>query len=80
MVMFRASPNETVSVRTPSQQKSAERKQEAPAQPVENKIINIVDPSMLEEAMASEAGQKVILNTIGRNAGPVRALLNRRRS
>jgi tape measure domain-containing protein len=77
-VMFRASPNETVSVRTPSQQRVAER-QDQPAQPIENKILNIVDPNLISEALSSAQGQKVVLNVIGRNRQQISTMLTRGR-
>jgi hypothetical protein len=80
MVMFKASPNETVSVRTPSQQRTEDR-QQAPAQVQPNiKIANILDPSLVLDAMQSERGEKVFLNMIRKHDTQINAIMSRRRS
>lgn len=39
------------------------------------RIVNVVDPSLVNDYMTSSAGEQVILNTIGRNPGYVKQLL-----
>lgn len=74
LVMFRATPNETVSVRTPSQQRGFER-QESPAQTTGNqggiRIVNVTDPGMLEDFLTSPAGERTLVNAIQRNQSQV---------
>lgn len=75
LVAFRASPNETVSVRTPGQQAAAQRT-EAPAQeqqPIE--IINVDDPGKLEDFMATPAGTRSVLNVIKKNPTAIRSIV-----
>jgi hypothetical protein len=38
-------------------------------------IINVVDPSMVEQYMSSSAGTKVIMNSIANNSGEVKGVL-----
>lgn len=78
MVMFKASPNETVSVRTPSQQRTAERgSAQAPA-PVNNQIVNVLDPSLVIDALSGPEGDRVIINVIKRNENQIAPILSRR--
>ena len=39
------------------------------------RIVNVVDPSMMEDYMTSSAGERVVVNTIRRNAGAIRQAL-----
>lgn len=80
MVMFKASPNETVSVRTPSQQRTEEREKQAPAGQPEINIANIVSPDMIEDYFRDAQGQKAFINIIRRNSGAIRGILGGRRS
>jgi hypothetical protein len=68
MVAFRATPNETVSVRTPGQDRreSAQPAAQAP-QPIS--VVNVVDPGLLENYMNTPAGERMIVNTIEKNSG-----------
>jgi tape measure domain-containing protein len=71
LVAMRATPNETVSVRTPGQERAAAGM--APAQEAPQiSIVNVTDPGQLEDFMASPAGEKQILNTIRRNGTQVK--------
>lgn len=73
LVAFNASPNERVDVLTPAQQAAKDQGQQAAAAgPINMTIINVVDPSEVPAIMASEAGQKVTLNTISLNGSEVR--------
>lgn len=75
LVAFRATPNETVSVRTPSQQKSSEA---APAAPTESsgiRIVNVTDPGLLEDYLTSPAGERTLVNAIQRNGSELKQVL-----
>ena len=40
------------------------------------RIINVIDPEMVEDYMSSSSGEKVILNTIQRNPGAVKQYIS----
>lgn len=69
LVAFRATPNETVSVRTPSQQATADRAEgSAPAAATPDlNVINVNDPAMLDDYLNSPTGEKTLVNMIQRN-------------
>lgn len=76
LVAFRASPNETVSVRTPSQQKSAEAApQAAPAEGGGVRIVNVTDPGLMEDFLTSPAGERTLVNAIQRNGSELKQVL-----
>jgi hypothetical protein len=77
MVAFRATPNETVSVRTPGQERAAMTAQ-APAAPAAQpiSIVNVDDPGKLEDFMATPAGEKSVLNIIRRNPSQVKQFVS----
>jgi tape measure domain-containing protein len=77
MVAFRATPNETVSVRTPGQERAAMTAQ-APASPAAQpiSIVNVDDPGKLEDFMATPAGEKSVLNIIRRNPSQVKQFVS----
>ncbi len=70
-VAFKATPGERVDVRTPGQQGAGGQTMVQSAPPV-IKIVNVLDPAMIPDAMADEVGTQVIINTIAKNKGPVR--------
>jgi hypothetical protein len=78
LVAFRASPNETVSVRTPSQQATADRPL-APAQTDggTSKIF-VTDPNMVEDYLNSDASDRSLVNAIERNSSQLSQLLSNR--
>jgi len=39
------------------------------------RIVNVIDPSMMQDYIASAAGERVILNVLERNAGAIRQVL-----
>lgn len=70
LVAFRASPGERVTVTRPDQAPPA-----AEQQPI--RVVNVIDPRQALDALNTAQGERVILNTIERNPGAVRALLSR---
>jgi tape measure domain-containing protein len=70
VVAFRASPGERVSVTRPDQQPAGSAAPNV-------KVVNVIDPKQTLDALATSAGERVILNTIERNPGAVKALLSR---
>lgn len=83
MVSFRASPGERVAVSTPTQVRKGDehnRKNQNgqggnSSQP-SVKVINVVDPNLLHDYMSSAEGERVLLNTLQRNSGAVRSVIN----
>lgn len=69
LVAFRATPGEQVSVNPPN------KTSPEGGSPMALKVVNVVDPAEAVNAMRGEAGEEVILNAIGRNAGQVRSLI-----
>lgn len=70
LVAFRASPGERVTVDRPDQDRRGGGAQNI-------KVVNVIDPRQALDALKTSAGERVILNTIERNPGAVRALLSR---
>jgi tape measure domain-containing protein len=74
LVAMRATPNETVSVRTPGQERAAQAPAAAPPpQPIS--IVNVDDPGKLEDFLASPAGEKTVLNIIRRNPSQIKSFV-----
>lgn len=75
LVAFRATPNETVSVRTPGQERAAQQmaQPQPAAQPIQ--IVNVDDPGKLEDFMATPAGTKSVLNIIKRNPAAIKSFV-----
>lgn len=72
MVAFRASPNETVSVRTPGQERAAQAAAQPQTQTQPIQIVNVDDPGKLEDFMATPAGTKSVLNIIKKNPSVIK--------
>lgn len=82
-VAFRASPGERVSVQTPTQvRKGTENGQNNQqnnsnkSDPERFKILNVLDPNLLHDYLSTAAGEQVLVNTIQRNSGAIRNVLN----
>lgn len=76
MVAFRATPNETVSIKTPGQQRQADAAPAAaPQQPIN--VVNVTDPNLLEDYMNTPAGERLIVNTIQRNGSQISRFFSR---
>lgn len=75
LVQFRASPNETVSVKTPGQEKVAQAPAPAQKEGGGVRIINVVDPDLVNDFMSSPQGEEVLINSIQRNQGQVKQIL-----
>jgi hypothetical protein len=73
-VSFMATPGERVSIETPMQQKSNDKVQSSP----ENngvKILNVIDPSLVDDFLSSPEGERTLINMIQSNASSVNAAL-----
>ena len=77
IVAFRATPNEQVSVKTPSQRMSDQNGNggQSKSEGENITIVNLMDPALLEQYVNSVNGNKVIVNVIGENASTVNQLL-----
>jgi TP901 family phage tail tape measure protein len=75
LVAFRASPNETVSVRTPGQEKAAIQQAQPQPTPQSIQIVNVDDPGKLEDFMTTPAGTKSVLNVIKKNPAAIKSIV-----
>ena len=81
-VAFRASPGERVTVSTPTQVRKGDELNKNQKQNSSNpegggvKILNVLDPNMLQDYLSTPAGERVLVNTIQRNAGAIRTVMN----
>lgn len=79
LVAFKASPNERVSITTPGQDRASAGRMSVPsvaAPQVNLKIVNVVSEEMIVEAMSSDEGEQVILNTISTNSTTVKQVIS----
>lgn len=78
-VSFRATPGERVSVETPQQVRDRERGESngRAVAPQETTIINLVDSAdLVNSYLTTSAGERAIVNLIGRNAPAIQRVLN----
>lgn len=82
LVAFRATPNEEVTVRTPSQQKVAAESISRPAAAPQNIKVVVVEnmDKAIEEKLSSPSGERVIIQVVEKNQASLAPILNRRRS
>lgn len=73
MVAFKATPGEQVSIATPAQQAAASAPAESKGSDLN--IINVVDPSIVEDFLTSAEGERVLINSIGNNRETINATL-----
>lgn len=77
LVAFKATPGEDVAVRTPAQQRAdAEGEQAGAEVKVDQKIVNVLDPSAMLDALQTTAGQRVLLNVIQSNPEAIKRALS----
>ena len=79
LVAFRASPGEHVQVRTPEQvRKGDTNNYQNSGQVVQGNItiINVLDKGLVGEYMSTKEGERVVVNTIERNAQQVKGILS----
>ena len=78
-VSFRATPGERVSVETPQQVRDRERGEGdgRGGAPQETTIVNLVDSAdLVNSYLTTSAGERAIVNVIGRNAPAIQRVLN----
>lgn len=72
MVAFRATPGEKVAVSTPTQVRKGDPNgsggQQQAAPQLNQRIVNVVDPAMVGDFLATAEGEQVLINVIHRNA------------
>lgn len=80
-VAFRASPGERVSIQTPQQYRKGDPngnndqgQEKAPEANI--RVVNILDPAIVGDYMATPAGEKVFLNLMQRNSQQIKQLVN----
>lgn len=78
MVAFRATPGEQVAVSTPTQVRKGDpnTKQEQQAPQVNQRIVNIIDPDLMGDYLATPEGEQLLVNTIRRNSDSVRQAIS----
>lgn len=79
LVAFRATPGETVSVRTPTQNNDAARQSGGGGQSGDGsavRIVNVLDPALVGDYLSTSEGEQVLVNVMRRNADSVRQVLN----
>lgn len=78
MVAFRATPGEKVSVARPEQVKKGDPYEGggAAAPQVNARIINVLDPAMMGDYLATPDGEQVIMNVLRRNSDTARAIVS----
>ncbi|MDX9698650.1 MAG: tape measure protein [Rhodocyclaceae bacterium] len=79
LVAFRATPGETVSVRTPTQNNDAARQAGGGGQSGDGsavRIVNVLDPALVGDYLSTSEGEQVLVNVMRRNADSVRQVLN----
>lgn len=72
-VGFKATPGENVTVTTPAQQKAAKDGGNSPT--INQKIVNVIDPSAMLDAMQSHQGEHVLMNFIQSNPEAIKRAL-----
>ncbi len=77
LVQFRATPNETVSVRTPGQERMANRNTEPQQQPQAINVVNVLDPAIVGEYLNSADGERTLVNSIQSNQTQIRGVMGR---
>lgn len=80
-VAFRASPGERVSIQTPQQYRKGDPngnnnqgQEKAPETNI--RVVNILDPAIVGDYMATPAGEKVFLNLMQRNSQQIKQLVS----
>ncbi|XAO36623.1 tail length tape measure protein [Pseudomonas phage PC1] len=79
LVAFRATPGEQVSIRTPTQERDEARQGGGEGQQGGGsaiRVVNVIDPNLMQDYLTSSSGERVLLNVIQRNAGAVRQVVN----
>lgn len=78
LVQFRATPNETVSVRTPGQERLSNRNTDPqPQQQQALNVINVLDPAIVGEYLNSPDGERTLVNSIQSNQTQIRGVMGR---
>ena len=82
-VSFRASPGERVTVATPSQVRKGDETNKgnqsgkAGASAEQSvKILNVMDPNLLQDYLSTPSGERVVVNMLQRNAGALKSIVN----
>lgn len=74
-VAFRGTPGETIRVSTPAQDREeARREQQAGGQAAQGgvRIINVLDPALVGDYLATPEGERVLVNMMRRNRGELK--------
>ena len=75
LVQFRATPGELISIETPGQRSRRDGDGSASSADSGPVVANFIDPNLFEDFLTSRAGQRILTNVIGRNAGSVNQAL-----
>lgn len=82
MVSMRASPGERVTIATPTQvrkgdelNKGKDGKNGSSSEPNGVRVINVIDPGMMQDYLTSSSGERTLLNVIQRNSSAINSTL-----
>lgn len=79
-VAFRASPGEKVTVSTPTQVRKGDETNKgssgSDSKPINQRIINLIDPGMLGDYLSTPEGEQILVNTIRRNSSSIGSALH----
>jgi hypothetical protein len=82
MVSFRASPGEKVTVSTPTQVRKGDELNKGKSGQNGNaaadngvRVINVIDPGLMQDYLTSSSGERTLLNVIQRNSSAINASL-----
>ncbi len=81
LVAFRATPGEQVNIATPSQVRKGDPNTaggaaNAAATPQNIRVVNVLDPGMVGDYLATPEGETVLMNVMRRNADSVKSIAN----
>lgn len=78
LVAFRATPGETVSVRTPTQNRDQARQAGSSGESggASPRIINVLDPALVADYLSTPDGEQVLINTIRKNSDSMKQVLS----
>jgi tape measure domain-containing protein len=81
LVAFRATPGEQVSIATPTQVRKGDpnaggNAANVPVVQANNRIVNVLDPGIVGDYMATPDGETLVLNVMRRNSDTLKSIVN----
>jgi len=75
LVAFRATPGERVAISTPQQDRDESRQAAGQPQGGSVTVLNLLDPALVGDYLATPDGEELLINTISNNAGSIKQAL-----